>query len=139
MIRIHVFNAHPKYKRRHAGFIALLRRVLKDEAVDAAAISVIFIGDRKMIKLNTDYLGHTCTTDVLSFPLSDDTRNLEGEVYVNLDQAKRQGKEFGVTFIEEESRLVVHGILHLIGYDDRTKSEKEKMTARENRYLIDRL
>jgi probable rRNA maturation factor len=138
MIRIHVFNAHPHYKRRRAGIIILLRRVLKGEAVDAATISVIFVDDRRMIKLNTEYLNHTYTTDVLSFPLSDEEKIVDGEVYVNLDQARRQAKEFNAALNEEALRLVIHGTLHLVGYDDATVHEKGRMTERENFYLLDR-
>jgi len=136
MIRIQVFNAHPGYKRRHDGIITLLRRVLRCEVVTDVTINIIFVNDRRMIKLNTQYLGHAYTTDVVSFPLSDEKKIIEGEVYVNLDQARRQAKEYSVSISEEIARLVVHGALHLAGYDDGTARKKEKMTKRENLYLL---
>jgi probable rRNA maturation factor len=135
MIRIQVFNAHPKVKRRHEGICTLLRRVLKDELAATANINIIFVNDRVMIGLNTNYLHHKYTTDVLSFPLSESENVLEGEVYVNIDQAQRQARELGISIKEEIARLVIHGVLHLVGYDDRTVREKQKMTQRENYYL----
>jgi probable rRNA maturation factor len=138
MIRTQVFNAHPNYRRQQAGIILLLRRVLRGEAIHNAAINVIFVNNQRMIKLNTKYLGHTYTTDVISFPLAEKENFVEGEIYVNLDRAQRQAEEFGISFSKEITRLVIHGALHLAGYTDGTAHEKKAMTERENFYLSDR-
>jgi probable rRNA maturation factor len=136
MIRITVFNAHPKYKRKHAGIMELLHRVFKNESIRAAAVNIIFVDDSRMIDLNKYYLRHNYPTDVLSFPLSDDKHALEGEVYVNLDQARRQAHGLGLMLKEEASRLVIHGALHLLGYDDSTAHDKKRMTQKEDHYLF---
>jgi len=102
----------------------------------AAAIAIIYINDRSMIRMNAAYLKRRRTTDVLSFPLSDLADGLlEGEVYVNLDRARRQARRFGVTFRNEVARLVIHGVLHLLDYDDKRESEKRQMTRLEDAYL----
>ena len=77
------------------------------------------------------------TTDVISFVLERDDKvmSLEGEVYANLAQIKRQAIEYEVSFKNELFRIVIHGILHLIGYDDQQISEKEEMTKQENYFL----
>ncbi|MBI1807597.1 MAG: rRNA maturation RNase YbeY [Ignavibacteria bacterium] len=113
----------------------MVRRVLQGECKGEAEINVIAIHDRAMLALNSTYLGHYYATDVLSFPLSEDKKKLEGEVYVNLDQARRQAREYGVSMNNECVRLVIHGVLHLVGYTDVTAREKKRMTKRENGYL----
>jgi rRNA maturation RNase YbeY len=80
------------------------------------------------------FLGHDEPTDVISFPLEEEVR-LEGEVYVNLDRAKEQAKHFGVSFRNEVARLVIHGILHLVGYDDTTTEQARIMKSEEDRQL----
>ena len=86
--------------------------------------------------MNAAYLKRRRTTDVLSFPLSDSPDPLlEGEVYVNVDCARRQARRYGVTFRNEVARLVIHGMLHLLDYDDKRESEKRKMTRLEDAHL----
>lgn len=89
-----------------------------------------------MVRLNTAYLRHRYATDVLSFPLSGrgDTM-LEGEVYVNLDQARRQAREYKVTMRNEAARLVIHGMLHLLAYDDKRPDDRRVMKRMEEKYL----
>jgi probable rRNA maturation factor len=116
--------------------LKIVQRVLKGEQCKNTEISVIGIDDASMIQLNKKYLRHNYPTDVLSFNLSDDLNGtLEGEVYINLDQAYRQGKYLGISFKREVQRLVVHGILHLVGYRDDTLRQKKRMTQREDYYL----
>ena len=92
-----------------------------------------------MVGLNRKYLNHGTATDVLSFSLNDHQLKhgdlLEGEVYVNLDQARRQARRFGETIRDEVGRLVIHGILHLVGYGDASERQKKLMTRLEDTYL----
>jgi probable rRNA maturation factor len=97
-------------------------------------VSVVFVGNRASAAMNRKFLGHAGGTDVISFPLGEG-RRIEGEIYVNLDRAKAQAREYGVPFGEEVARLVVHGTLHLFGYDDRTAPKARRMKAREDRYV----
>lgn len=135
MIKIKIFNDHPKYKIRHAETIDFARHVLRSESSLSAEINIIFTTDKEMKELNLKFLHHKYTTDVISFPLSYDGKKTEGEVYINVDQARRQAKGFGVSINEENARLVIHGVLHLIGYDDKNKRGRECMTRKENLYL----
>ena len=136
MIRTHVFNAHSKHKIRCRETIGVARRVLTGECRMRAEINIVFVTDKRMSVLNCEYLGRRYATDVMSFPLSDaDAKTLEGEVYVNLDQARRQAREYDESFRNEVARLIIHGILHLAGYNDRTRRQKDQMTRMENLYL----
>jgi probable rRNA maturation factor len=133
---VRIFNSHPRYRRRHHETIRLVRTVLSGEKRLNAEINVIFNDDKQMVKLNSMYLNHHYATDVISFPLADQgTTAVAGEVYINIDQANRQAREYRVALSNELARLTIHGVLHLLGYDDRSKTQKEKMTLLENRYL----
>lgn len=100
-----------------------------------AVVSVIFVGDEKILDLNKRYLRHNYITDVISFPLETQAEDIEGEIYIGIEQAARQAREFGVSLNNEVSRLVIHGILHLLGYDDATPDKKSVMSDKEDRYL----
>ncbi len=91
-----------------------------------------------VLALNRRHLGHDYLTDVLSFSLVDEDDPpgaVEGEVYVDLDTAAERCAEFGATFEQEAARYAVHGLLHLIGYDDATAEGRAAMRACEDRYL----
>jgi probable rRNA maturation factor len=133
---VRIFNAHPQYRRRHNETIRLVRGVLQGEKRTNAEINVIFNDDKHMVKLNTSFLRHHYATDVISFPLGEtDTTAVTGEVYVNIDQARRQADHYHVTLSNELARLTIHGVLHLLQYDDRTEQQRKQMTLLENRYL----
>ncbi len=133
MHRVAVFNAHPT-RRVRGGAARWVRRVLRGERVGNAEIRVIFIDTRRCRTLNTEFLGHRYSTDVISFPLEEGS-NLEGEIYVNLDKARSQADDYGVAFTDEVVRLVVHGTLHLAGYDDRRPAAAARMKRREDAYV----
>jgi len=113
----------------------LVRAVVRGEALELRHVGVV-CGDHEMVRqLNRDYLGHDYNTDVLSFSLTDAEDAVEGEVYVDLDTASERHEEFGATFRQEVARYVVHGVLHLTGYDDATDAEKCRMRELEDEYL----
>jgi probable rRNA maturation factor len=135
MIDIRVFTTHPHCRVRHQDVLQLAHRVLRGEHHDQGALNIIFVGDPMMKKMNTKYLHHRYATDVLAFLLGGTKNTIDGEMYVNMDQARRQAREYRVTFSNEIQRLVIHGILHLVGYTDATKMKRQRMTQTENRYL----
>ena len=136
MKSIRIFNAHSKHRVRQKETIDLAICVLKGEGCPHADLNVIFIDDKRMTGMNASYLKHRYSTDVLSFSLAEGpARRLEGEVYVNIDRARRQAREYRVSISEETRRLVTHGLLHLLGYDDATPPQREKMSKTEDFYL----
>lgn len=118
----------PKETRRIVDF------VLKKEARNSLHLSVVFTDDRYMRTIHGRFLGSRATTDVMAFPLKDGMP-VDGEVYVNLDQARRQAARFGVSISEEVGRLLIHGTLHLLGYRDATPLQRERMKKREDGLL----
>ncbi|MBC8352954.1 MAG: rRNA maturation RNase YbeY [Planctomycetes bacterium] len=112
-----------------------VRIVLAGEAVTEGDVSVAIVDDATIHVLNRKYLEHDYATDVLSFLLSTPGEPLEGEVIVSADTAAREGVRFGWTDVDELLLYVVHGTLHLVGYDDRSDSERATMRAKESQYL----
>jgi rRNA maturation RNase YbeY len=113
-------------------------RVITGENAAIEYLGIILANHEKVLELNRRYLGHDYETDVLSFPLRapDESGTIvEGEIYVDLDTAAERAPEFDTTYEEEACRYVAHGLLHLLGYDDRTAEGRETMRALEERYV----
>ena len=112
--------------------------VCTGEGVVIESLGVILASHALVYELNREWLGHDYETDVVSFSLDDTAlarRALDGEVYVDLDTAAERAPEFGATMEAEALRYVVHGVLHLAGYDDATDEGRAAMRALEDRYL----
>jgi probable rRNA maturation factor len=137
MIEVQVTNAHPRKRARSRAVATVVRSVLKSEKRSGASVSVVFIGSRRSRTLNRRYLGHDWVTDVISFPFAQDPV-IDGEVYVNLDRARTQADQLGLSYGNEVLRLVVHGVLHLLGYDDRSPVRRRRMHRRQEA-LVQRL
>jgi rRNA maturation RNase YbeY len=109
-------------------------RVLRKEGRRRARLSVVLAGSRYIKTLNRTYLRHDDVTDVMSFCL-ESGKNLEGEIYVNIDRARQQARHYKVGVSDEIVRLAAHGTLHLVGYDDGTPREARRMRAREDEHV----
>ncbi|UCB51971.1 MAG: rRNA maturation RNase YbeY [Candidatus Zixiibacteriota bacterium] len=132
-------NVHTELKVREGLLRLLVRDILAAEKADSG-VDVILIDNEFMKQLNRKFTKRKGTTDVLSFGMKEGERGAMeypslGDVYVSLDQAKRQADEYGVDFEEEVARLVAHGILHLLGYDHADKSGADGMRRAEEIYL----
>ena len=100
-------------------------------------LSISFIKDEEMIELNDKHLQHEGSTDIITFTYGADIDKLDGEIIICVDEAKRQAREYKVKLLNELNRLIFHGLLHLVGYDDKTKKEKDFMHKSENELLSD--
>lgn len=109
--------------------------VLRGEKVKTFPdLSVIFTDNKYIRTINKKFLNHDYSTDVIAFPLMDEFSS-EAELYINLDAGRAQAKEYKVPFYTEIRRLLIHGTLHLVGYDDRTEQKRHEMRQREEWYL----
>ena len=99
-------------------------------------VSLIFVSDEFLSDLKKEYFQKYHFTDVIAFRLNEyDKSFVEGEVYISLSRAKENSKIFNEPYAKEVSRLIIHGCLHLIGFKDESKSEKEIMTKNEEKIL----
>jgi probable rRNA maturation factor len=108
--------------------------VLKQEE-KIADVGIIFVDDHGIRELNKKYLNHDYVTDVISFPVDEVDGVIEGEIYICLQQADRQAREYKISLKNEVSRLAIHGMLHLVGYEDTTPEQRAVMRMKEDRYL----
>ena len=133
-----VEHVHPSLRLDVGALRRLVRVVLAGEGRALHYLGIILADHDTVLALNRTYLGHDYLTDVLSFPLNepdDDGGAVDGEIYVDLDTAAERHTEFGGTFEAEARRYVVHGLLHLLGYDDATDEARAAMRVLEDRYL----
>lgn len=130
-------HVHPSRSLPDAQTERLIRHVLDAEGATPVHVSVVLADHDTVRRLNVEYLDHDYNTDVLSFSLRDDDASdeVEGEVYIDLDTAAERHEEFDTSFEREAYRYVVHGVLHLIGYDDATEEGQHAMREREDEYL----
>jgi len=133
-INIESIDPEIKINKRKIKFLA--KTVLIREGVSQAEVNIILVDDNYIIKLNREFLNKNATTDVISFNLEDEPdAQLEGEIYANLEQIKRQSNDYQFTFRNELYRVIIHGLIHLVGFDDQTIEEKKIMTEKEDYYL----
>jgi len=115
--------------------IELCSKILDSENCNDAKINFILKDKKFLNTLKKEYFDMDVYTDVIAFNLGDkDT--IDGEVYISIDDVLENSKLYSKTFNEEFSRIVIHGLLHLLGYNDKTKKEKDNMTLLEEKYLL---
>lgn len=122
----------PLKKKEILNLITFLQNELLFEIEE---ITINFVGNKKIHKINKNFLNHDYPTDIITFYYSKSKKNLDGEIFISTDEALNSAGKFKVSFKNELIRLIIHGILHLTGYDDKTKSDKSKMKRKENLLL----
>ncbi len=126
MIDLVVSNTSDSYQYDTQSVKDLCTIVLKDSSYDAISLNIIFSDDNNLSRLKLKYFNEDVLTDVLAFPIQNDTK-LEAEIYISYDRAISSSKEFNVSLNSELIRLIVHGILHLLGYRDNSDELKKVM------------
>lgn len=112
----------------------VVKSIYSDHNKQFEWINVVIMDTVEHTTMNDQYLGHNYPTDIITFEF-EDSEYMNGELYLNLDVAEQNAKDFNVSTKNELSRLIIHGALHLVGYKDKTEEEKTNMTANENKYL----
>lgn len=97
-------------------------------------ISIIFCSDNYVLDINQKYLQHDYFTDIITFDYCDGDR-LSGDLFISVDSVRENSVEFGTEFKDELNRVIIHGLLHLVGYDDHTEKDIKLMRSKENYYL----
>lgn len=135
---LEIHAAHPSRQLDRARVVAVVDAVCQGEGVQIASLSLVMADRETVWTVNRDWLRHDYPTDVVSFVLDEDAQGrgeIDGEIYVDLDMAAERADEFDATPEQEALRYIVHGLLHLIGYDDATDGERGTMRQLEDRYL----
>ena len=113
----------------------LIKKICLEENKKLGFINCVFCSDNYLIEINNKYLQHDYFTDIITFDHSENKRNIEGDLYISVDRTKENAKKYKVDENTELIRVIIHGLLHLIGYKDKTKKEKALMSEKENKYL----
>jgi rRNA maturation RNase YbeY len=111
----------------------LVNVVLKSENGVCDSVNVLFCGDEEITEYNRKYLGHDYETDIITFRYDD--VKVESDMIISLDTVKRNAGTYGTGFEKEIFRVIIHGVLHICGYEDKSRSGKLKMRKKENKYL----
>ncbi|MEZ4916802.1 MAG: rRNA maturation RNase YbeY [Chitinophagales bacterium] len=114
------------------GLLCVLNKELKLKEI---SINVVLLSDDGLLQINKEYLNHDYYTDIITFPLEQNNEVLEAELYISIDRIEDNAKTNSVDFLVEFKRVLVHGVLHLCGYNDKTNEEIKTMRQKEDYYL----
>ncbi|MHA8067480.1 rRNA maturation RNase YbeY [Aquirufa sp. ROCK2-A2] len=117
---------------------AWLKSVAKNEGKNIGELNYIFCSDAYLLEINKEYLNHDTLTDIVTFDNSEDGKIIEGDIFISCERVKENGEKLG-TSTTELHRVMVHGLLHLLGYKDKKKEDKAQMTEKEDFYISNSL
>lgn len=122
-------------------FILKNKQVLKDwisqvisaEKRKKGEISFIFCNDEYLSKINIQYLNHDTLTDIITFDNTEDYEGkISGDIFISIERVKENAEKLNISFVNELNRVMIHGVLHLLGYKDKTKADKAQMRQKED-------
>jgi probable rRNA maturation factor len=112
-----------------------LKGVISTEGFDLSEINYVFCSDEYLHQINVTYLDHDTLTDIITFDNSEDEKLIEGDIFVSIDRINDNAKDFNNLFEQEFRRVLVHGVLHLCGYLDKSEKDEKQMRMKEDFYL----
>ena len=134
MIEINIFNKALNLKIEDSKVRELVHLTLNETRYEKINLSFIFCNDQTLNDFKVKYFNDDVLTDIVTFPIRNDSE-LEAEIYISHEMATQNAKEFKVSLNNEISRLIVHGILHLIGFNDTTKEKKKEMFEKQEQVI----
>ncbi len=111
-----------------------LKGTLENEGFTLGEINYIFCSDNYILKINKDYLNHNYFTDIITFNYNEG-KKVNADIFISIDTVKSNANSRKIDFYNELHRVMVHGILHLVGYNDKTPTQQIEMTSKEDYYL----
>lgn len=122
----------PPYPRKTKSWI---KQTIAKEKKTPGDLNFIFCSDDYLLQINIDYLNHQTYTDIITFDNSEDPKFIEGDIFISIDRVRENALKFNRPFEEELRRVIIHGVLHLIGYSDKSNEQKIVMRRKEDAYL----
>lgn len=111
-----------------------IKTVIEREGSNLHQACYIFCSDEYLHNLNKEYLNHDTYTDIITFPYTEPPL-IEGDIFISIDRVKENAGRYGVSFEQELQRVMIHGILHLCGYSDKSPEDKDRMRQKEDEAL----
>ncbi|GAB1444996.1 MAG: rRNA maturation RNase YbeY [Cyclobacteriaceae bacterium] len=112
-----------------------IKEVIKKEKGQLDELNYIFCSDKYLLSINQQYLKHNTLTDIITFSNAKKGQPISGDIYISIERVKENAKQFKTSFDEELHRVIIHGILHLLGYKDKKPDDKALMRKKEEAYL----
>ena len=109
--------------------------VIENEKNVPGDVSFIFCNDQYLYQMNVQYLQHDSLTDIITFDYCPETGNISGDLFISIDRVEENARELNLSFHDELKRVMVHGVLHLMGYNDKDSAQRAAMRQKENYYL----
>ena len=134
MNEINIFNECKDIDFHKNHIIQLINLSLKATKYNQVKINLIFCDNDKLNSFKRKYFDDDVLTDIVTFPIKNDN-DLEAEIYISIEMAKSNAYEFNVSLNNELSRLIIHGVLHLIGFNDNTKDAKKIMFSKQEEII----
>ena len=129
------FNGKIKLVKEYtSSFKQIIKQIAVEHKYLIGSIDYVIVSDEKILEINNDALKHNYYTDIITFDYSENMK-LEGEIYISIDRIIDNAQKYKEKFHVELSRVVFHGVLHMVGYKDQTKKESEKMREMEKIYI----
>jgi rRNA maturation RNase YbeY len=113
----------------------LISSLKKEFNLNFSFLSISFINSRELRTVNKQYLKHDYDTDVITFNYSKELKDIDGEILISFEEAKYNAKKFNIAYGKELARLVIHGMLHLLNFDDKDRKRKKIMKQEENKLI----
>jgi rRNA maturation RNase YbeY len=111
-----------------------IKRIIKEHDFNLGSVSIIFCSDQYILKTNREFLNHDYYTDIITFDYCEN-RNISGDLLISLETVRSNSEKFDTDFSDELNRVIIHGILHLIGFDDSTPELKANIRKEEDKAL----
>lgn len=108
-----------------------IKQVVENYGYKLGEISYVFCSDERILEVNKQYLSHDFYTDIITFDYVEKER-VSGDIFISIDRVEENAKDFNVTFQQELLRVIIHGVLHLLGFEDHSQEEQQIMRQKEN-------
>jgi rRNA maturation RNase YbeY len=136
VIQIHFFTEDINYRLREIRKIrSWISASIIKEGGELENINFILTSDSFLHNINVEYLSHDTLTDIITFEYNEKNQPILSDIYISLDRCRENANEFHVSLRDELHRILIHGTLHLLGYKDKSKPDKQIMTSKEDYYL----
>lgn len=112
-----------------------IENVIEGSQKELVLINYIFTSDNNLLNINKEFLNHNTYTDIITFDLSSKVHQIEADVFISIDRVRDNARNMHVSVTDELHRVMIHGVLHLLGYNDKSESQKKQMRKLENDYL----
>jgi probable rRNA maturation factor len=133
-IHFHKENVHFRLTKQEE-LKKWIASAIKSYGYSMQVINYIFCSDKYLLKINQQYLKHNYFTDIITFNNSSEEKKLEADIFISIDRVKANAVQYKTTFNDELHRVMIHGALHLVGFDDKKSSKQAEMSMEEDKWL----